>query len=98
MQSKVDDDKQIKIVKLFPNPVTNSKQVEAFIQSDTFADVTLKIFDYRGRVIIDLGAKRLIEGYNHIIFSTESLSQGSYYLGVVKEDKIFPYSFVIVNE
>lgn len=98
LQSKVDDDKQIKIVKLFPNPVTNSKQVEAFIQSDTFADVTLKIFDYRGRVIIDLGAKRLIEGYNHIIFSTESLSQGSYYLGVVKEDKIFPYSFVIVNE
>lgn len=96
--SKVETSKQIVIEKVFPSPVANNKTVQAYINSELFADVELKIFDYRGRVILNLGARKLISGYNQIEFSTFGLSQGAYYIGVVKDGELFSYPFTVINE
>jgi hypothetical protein len=96
--SKVETRKQIVIEKVFPSPVANNKTVQAYINSELFADVELKIFDYRGRVILNLGKKTLVAGYNPIEFSTVGLSQGAYYIGVVKDGELFSYPFTVINE
>ncbi len=98
LQSKIETHRPINIEKLYPSPVANNKTVEAYINSDIFAEVELKIFDYRGKVIINLGARKLISGYNPVEFSTVGLSQGAYYFGVVKDGELFSYPFTVINE
>ena len=98
LQSKVEINRTISIEKLYPSPVAINKTVEAYISSQTLTEVVMKIYDYRGRVIVDLGTKRLIIGYNPIKFSTAGLSQGAYYFGVVKDGELFSYPFTVINE
>jgi hypothetical protein len=98
LQSKVDSKRPINIEKLYPTPVANNRTVAAYINSELFADVELKIFDYRGKVILDLGTRKLMTGYNPIEFSTAGLSQGAYYFGVVKDGELFSYPFTVINE
>ena len=98
LQSKVESKRQINIEKLYPSPVANNKTVEAYINSELFAEVEMKIFDYRGRVIVNLGTKKLISGYNPVEFSTVGLAQGAYYFGVVKDGELFSYPFTVINE
>ncbi len=98
LQSKVEIIREINIEKLYPSPVATNKTVEAYISSQSLTEVEMKIFDYRGRVIIDLGAKRLVTGYNPVEFSTAGLSQGAYYFGVVKDGELFSYPFTVINE
>ncbi|PKL80727.1 MAG: hypothetical protein CVV25_03225 [Ignavibacteriae bacterium HGW-Ignavibacteriae-4] len=98
LQSKVEINRTISIEKLYPSPVAINKTVEAYISSQTLTEVEMKIYDCRGRVIVDLGTKRLIIGYNPIEFSTAGLSQGAYYFGVVKDGELFSYPFTVINE
>ncbi|MFA7327082.1 MAG: S8 family peptidase [Candidatus Kapaibacterium sp.] len=98
LQSKVEMIRPINIESLYPNPAANNKTVEAHISSQSLTEVVMKIYDYRGRVIVDLGTKRLIIGYNPIEFSTAGLSQGAYYFGVVKDGELFSYPFTVINE
>jgi len=98
LQSKVVTKKTLNIEKLYPSPVASNKTVEAYINSQAVTEVDMKIFDYRGRVVIDLGTKRLMTGYNPIEFSTSGISQGAYYFGVVKDGELFTYPFTVINE
>lgn len=98
LQSKVESNRLISIEKLYPTPVAKNRTVSAYINSDSFADVELKVFDYRGRIILDLGKRKLIQGYNPIEFNTVGLSLGAYYFGVVKDGELFSYPFTVIDE
>ncbi|MER3328407.1 MAG: hypothetical protein RIF34_02425, partial [Candidatus Kapaibacterium sp.] len=98
LQSKVESKRPINIEKLYPSPVATNKTVAAYISSDLLTDVEIKIFDYRGRVIIDLGTRKLISGYNSFEFSIFGMSQGAYYFGIVKDGELFSYPFTVINE
>lgn len=98
LQSKVEMIRPINIESLYPNPVANNKTVEAHISSKSLTKVKMKVYDYSGRVVLDLGTRMLISGYNPIVLSTAGLSQGAYYFGVVKDGELFSYPFTVINE
>lgn len=88
----------VEIIKITPNPANNNQMLEVMIHSNIDNGSKVKIYDYRGRMILDLGNKRFSNGYDHFSFSSESLSQGAYYLVIENKGQLVSFPFTIVNE
>ena len=88
----------VEIVKITPNPANNNQMLEVMIHSNIDNGSKVKIYDYRGRMILDLGNMRFSNGYDHFSFSSESLSQGAYYLVIENKGQLVSFPFTIVNE
>lgn len=96
--TKVNNSSKLNIVKLYPNPANTIQTLSAVIYSEKSGLANLKIVDYRGKKVINLGSEKLVNGNNPISFSVSGISQGMYYLVVEEESELFSYPFTIVNE
>lgn len=96
--TKVNISPTLNIVKLYPNPANTNQTLSALIYSDKSGHVNLKIVDYRGKKVLNLGSEKLINGNNPISFTVAGISQGMYYLVIEEENELFSYPFTIVNE
>ena len=92
------ESENFKIMSFVPNPLSNNQQADLKIWSREPTEVSLAVYDSRGRKIMDLGVKSLSEKYNDISFKLENESQGAYYLGIIHNGELIAFPFVLINE
>jgi len=81
----------------YPNPATETVKME-FTSSKTQM-VKIRIFDMKGSLVKKLLNTKVKEGGNHLSFSTEPLSDGTYFLVVKgKKGRIQTKKFTVVRE
>lgn len=88
----------LEIMRLSPNPVSNNQTVNVLVKSEAANEVKAQVYDYRGKVVIELGTIRVINGYNPFEFNTQNLSQGAYYFVIEEDGELFTYPFTVVND
>lgn len=96
--TKVNNSSKLNIIKLYPNPSNTNQTLSAVIYSEKSVVASLKIVDYRGRKVLNLGSEKLVNGHNPFSFGVAGISQGIYYLVIEGENELFSYPFTIVNE
>ena len=96
--STVKSNNSIDIMRLSPNPIGSNQTVNVLIKTDRTTDVYIKVHDYMGRLVMDLGSKIVVKGYSPFTFSTQNLSQGTYYFVIEDEGKLISYPFTVINQ
>jgi hypothetical protein len=95
--TSVEDNTNITIDAISPNPVYSNGEVSVMINCDKQMNASYAIYDNRGRIVKEFGNETLYNGYKLIKFSSEGLSSGMYHFGVVCENKLVSIPFVIAN-
>jgi len=72
------------LTEIYPNPASGSKNI-SFSLSQT-RKVSLKIFDMNGRLVSTLADKIFEEGKNELMWSTENVNGGIYFLQFQSEE------------
>lgn len=68
-------------ISVYPNPTQDWVVVQFSLEEKTL--ITAKIFDVRGRLLVDLVEREMESGLNELTFSTDPLSIGEYLLVIL---------------
>ncbi len=95
--TNVENDDNISIDVLSPNPVYSNNEVSVLLNCNSETQVDYAIYDMRGKVVKELGSEMLNNGYRMIKFDSEGLSSGTYHFGVMCSGKLVSIPFVVAN-
>ena len=70
------------IVNIYPNPATSNATVDYTLKNDA-NNVSFKVFDVTGKVVVDMGIGTQTAGNHTLSFDASQLSAGTYYYGIV---------------
>lgn len=82
-------------VKLYPNPVSEIAKLEITLTKQ--AKVTVEVYDYTGKLVLEQNYGKLASGNQTLSFACTMLPEGSYFVRVKANDQLATTKFIVVK-
>tara|TARA_B100000029_G_scaffold450424_1_gene474362 strand:- start:302 stop:598 length:297 start_codon:yes stop_codon:yes gene_type:complete len=89
----ISEDELSNMLNIYPNPVTNNMNIE--FELEKASELSLAIKDVLGRNILNITKGDFSAGIHTNSLNTINLSNGTYFIELVSEDKIITKKFIV---
>ena len=86
---------EIKLYPPYPNPFNPQTQISFSVDKTTF--ISINIYDINGRLVQNIHDKKTSVGYYQLIWNSENISSGIYFVVLQSEDKVKTHKLMLMK-